>query len=153
MEYVKWIITIISIFFVSSVVIMLFQMNQLNSFQQEVNYQIERHGGLTDQAIVDLDRHVRDTYDSCVIELDSRGKIPANHPEQETCKNPFYLKEYHVADDGVEYWMTRGDDKAGFGTQIHYAIKRPIGSIGEEPFVEPTAIGTSVSRIRGISKP
>lgn len=146
MEYVKWFVMIISVFFISIVMIMMFRMNELNSFQQEVNYQIERHGGLTNQAISDLDKHARKAYDSCLIELDTRGEIPPNTPED--CKNPFYIKEY-VSDGDVDRWITRGDDKAGFGTQIHYAIKRPISSIGENSIINPVAMGTSVSRIRG----
>lgn len=146
MEYVKWFVMIASIFFISIVVIMMFRMNEVNSFQQEVNYQIERHGGLTDSAIADLDNHVKDAYGSCVVELDASGNEPSSIPEE--CENPFYIKEY-IDDEGTAKWHKRGDVKASFGTQINYAIVRHVGSIGETPIVKPSVLGTSASRVRG----
>lgn len=44
MEFAKWFIGIIAVAFVTTMVVFLFQLNQVNNFQQEVNYQIERHG-------------------------------------------------------------------------------------------------------------
>lgn len=137
---------IMSVFFISVVVIMMFRMNEVNSFQQEVNYQIERHGGLTDEAIADLDKHVQDAYGSCTVELDANGNEPSDLPEN--CENPFYIKEY-IDDDGTDRWYSRGDVKASFGTQINYAIVRHVGSIGETPLVKPSILGTSASRVRG----
>lgn len=51
MEYAKWFIGMISIMFISVAVIFMFKLNEVNSFQQEVNYQIERHGGLTNAVV------------------------------------------------------------------------------------------------------
>lgn len=139
----------------------MFRMNELNSFQQEVNYQIERHGGLTPKAISELDEHTRKAYGSCLIELDENGEIPDATDIPEDCedtKNAFYIKEYvkeYVSDEDdednvieVAKWITRDDDGDAFGTQIHYVIKRPI-SIGETQIIDPVVMGTSVSRIRG----
>ena len=147
MEYVKWFVISVSLYFITITVMMMFQMNQMNSFQQEVNYQAERHGGLTNSAIADLDEHVKNVYDSCVVELDENGNIPADSPEG--CDNPFYLKEYVINDDGTKHWYKREDVRAAFGTQIDYAIVRHIGSINDRPLVKPTILGTSASRVRG----
>jgi len=134
-------------------VMMMFQMNQMNSFQQEVNYQIERHGGLTQEAIDALSEHVENVYGSCVVELDGNGNIPADSTEK--CESPFYLKEYIIekaeneGDEDTKYWYSRGETKAAFGTQIDYVIIRHIGSINGRPLIKPTIIGTSASRVRG----
>ena len=147
MEYVKWFIISVSLFFVTITVMAMFQMNQMNSFQQEVNYQIERHGGLTKKAIDALNEHVENVYDACIVELDENGDIPAD--KSEGCDNPFYLKEYVINEDGTKHWYKRGDVEATFGTQIDYVIIRHIGSINGRPFIKPTIIGTSASRVRG----
>lgn len=147
MEYVKWFVISVSLYFITITVMMMFQMNQMNSFQQEVNYQIERHGGLTDDAIDALNDHVKNVYDTCIVELDGNGNIPADSTEE--CGNPFYLKEYVINEDGTKHWYKRGDVKAAFGTQIDYVIIRHIGSINGRPFIKPTILGTSASRVRG----
>lgn len=147
MEYVKWFVISVSLYFITITVMMMFQMNQMNSFQQEVNYQIERHGGLTDDAIDALNEHVKNVYGSRVVELDENGDIPADSTEK--CGNPFYLKEYVINEDGTKHWYSRGETKAAFGTQIDYVIIRHIGSINGRPLIKPTIIGTSASRVRG----
>jgi len=138
MEYVKWTIIIVSLFFISIVVMGMFKLTEVNSFQQEVNYQIERNGGLTEQAFTDLDEFVRDNYGSCVIGMDD--------PVPEDCKDPFRLAEF---DNDTKTWVSRGNTKASFGTQIHYAIKRSVGEIQGHSIFEPSVIGTSASRVRG----
>lgn len=140
MEYVKWIVIVISIAFVAIVTVGMFKLNEVNSFQQEVNYQVERHGGLTDDAYVALNKFVSDNYGSCVV----KG-IDGTAPED--CKDPFYLAEF---DDEDNVWIDeRGNDQAPFGTQIHYGLKRSVGQIQGMPLFEPTVIGTSASRVRG----
>lgn len=47
MEYAKWFIGLVAVMFISVAVVFMFKLNEVNGFQQEVNYQIERHGGLT----------------------------------------------------------------------------------------------------------
>lgn len=141
MEYVKWLIIIFSLFFVSVVVMGMFKLNEVNSFQQEVNYQIERNGGLTEQAIANLNDFVEEAYGSCVIGMDD--------PVPEGCKDPFRLREFVINDDDSKTWYDRGDEKAPFGTQIHYVIKRTVGQVQGMPVFEPTVIGTSASRVRG----
>ena len=147
MEYVKWFIISVSLYFITITVMMMFQMNQMNSFQQEVNYQIERHGGLTTEAIKNLNDHVENVYGSYVVELDKNGNIPTDKPEGRG--NPFYLKEYVINEDGTKHWYSRGETKAVFGTQINYVIIRHIGSINGRPLIKPTILGTSASRVRG----
>lgn len=143
MEYIKWIVIIISLFFISIVVMAMFKLNEVNTFQQEVNYQIERNGGLTEQAIANLNDFVEEAYGSCVIGMDEDDPVP------EGCKDPFRLREFVVNDDDSKTWYDRDDKAAPFGTQIHYAIKRTVGDIKGMPVFEPTVIGTSASRVRG----
>ena len=50
MEYIKAFLGMIVGALVIVAVIFLFRLNEINTFQQEVNYQIERNGGLTDDA-------------------------------------------------------------------------------------------------------
>lgn len=51
MEIVKWFIFVILIMLIMSVGIFIFRLQDVNHYKQKVNQQIERKGGLTDEAI------------------------------------------------------------------------------------------------------
>lgn len=51
MEMVKWFIALILIMMMVSLTVFLIQMGDINTFKQQVNYQIERNGGLTEDAM------------------------------------------------------------------------------------------------------
>lgn len=163
MEYVKWFIGIMSGFFTLLLVIFLFQLNEINTFQQEVNYQIERHGGLTTEAKSDLSRYAETQHNGYVsfsLEnnkpspgvhnvvdgkvVDSSGEVLAfsgfSLVEVEADANSSDLVVYHRGSDA--------DDQERYGEPIMYALKRHVGSIGDFT-LEPVVMGESASRVRG----
>ena len=57
MEFVKWFIGLLSFMLLFAAVVFFFQLGQVNDFKQQVNYQIERNGGLTESAISSIDEY------------------------------------------------------------------------------------------------
>lgn len=51
MEYVKWFIALFFLVGMVAIVLFFLDINGANSFKQQVNYHIERNGGLTEEAI------------------------------------------------------------------------------------------------------
>lgn len=153
MEYAKWFIGIISVMFIVVVVIFMFKLNEVNSFQQEVNYQIERHGGLTQEAKVALNEHAKNAYGGCLAESSGYGApclLPEDKADDSVSSSGLFVREYKTQDDDTTYYYDRANDKqARYGTPIHYVITRQIGHIGGTSFFEPAVIGTSSSRVRG----
>lgn len=163
MEYAKWFIGIVSIMFIAVAVIFMFKLNEVNSFQQEVNYQIERHGGLTQEAKVELNQHAKMAYGGCLAESSEYG-ADCLFPEPEGVESSgFFVREYKVEEEDLNgdgdyndenettryYYDRENDEKARYGTTIHYVITRQIGHIGDTSFFEPAVTGTSSSRVRG----
>lgn len=62
MEIVKWFIGLLLTMMIISISIFLFQVGNINSFKQEVNYQIERQGGLTETAVANINAHSEAYY-------------------------------------------------------------------------------------------
>lgn len=61
-EFTKWFIGILLIMLIASVGVIFFQLQEVNSFKQQVNYQIERKGGLTEEAIRELNDYAQENY-------------------------------------------------------------------------------------------
>lgn len=157
MEYAKWFIGIMSTVLMAVVVVFMFRINEMNAFQQEVNYQIERHGGLTPEAMVALDKHAREAYGGCLInKVGDDGKIACAMSPSTAETSGFFVKEY-IQDEatGKKSYYTRPSDKpARYGTQIRYVITRRIGTSNSSgALFEPAVVGSSASRVRGVQTP
>lgn len=59
MEIVKWFTGLLLVMTMISVALFCYQLQDVNTFKQQVNYQIERNGGLTSKAI----RNIKDYSD------------------------------------------------------------------------------------------
>ncbi|WP_078598375.1 hypothetical protein [Evansella clarkii] len=152
MEYAKWFIGIVSFFFITMAVIFMFQLNEVNSFQQDVNHQIERHGGLTEEALVVLNDRAKLAYGGCLA-ASPEDNAPCLFEEDRNDDNVkssgFFVREYQMQEDGQNVYYDRGENQARYGTPIHYVITREIGNWGESSFFKPSVVGTSASRVRG----
>lgn len=62
MEIVKWFITLFLIMGIVSLTYFGIQLANVNSFKQQVNYQIERQGGLTEEAVQNLKEYSDKSY-------------------------------------------------------------------------------------------
>lgn len=62
MEIVKWFIGLVIIMVMVSVGLFCYQLQDVNSFKQQVNYQIERRGGLTAEALKSLKEYSDKNY-------------------------------------------------------------------------------------------
>lgn len=153
MEFVKWFIGIISVAFVAMVVVFLFKLNEVNGFQQEVNYQIERHGGLTEDAMVELNDVAKQSYGGCIVETTEDGAacyFEADQNDEDVKSSGFFVMEIDERSDGTQVFRVRDeDDKARYGENINYGITRQIGSINGVSFLKPAVLGESASRVRG----
>lgn len=156
MEYAKWFIGMVSIMFIAIAVIFMFRLNEMNSFQQDVNYQIERHGGLTEEAKIALNEKAKSTYGGCIVEASGHNApclFEEDRNDEDVKSSGFFIREYKTEDDGSRIYYDRGDDQARYGTTIHYVLTRQIGEVGVDgtAFIEPAVLGTSASRVRGTS--
>jgi hypothetical protein len=61
MEILKWFLGLLLILGIVSTGIFFFQVQEVNTFKQQINYQIERRGGLTPEAIEELETYA-DTF-------------------------------------------------------------------------------------------
>lgn len=146
MEYVKWFIGIVSTGFMVMVVILMFRLNEVNTFQQEVNYQIERNGGITTDVEKELNKYAEVQYGGYVSfslkDNDNKHSAPG------TSFSGFTLVEVVEKPNGSLQWVSRGSDQAKYGTPIKYVLKRNIGQIGDFS-LDPVVVGESASRVRG----
>ena len=152
MEYAKWFIGMVSVMFIVVAVVFMFRLNEMNSFQQDVNYQIERHGGLTEEAKIALNEKAKAAYGGCIVES-SENNAPclfeADQADDSMKSSGFFVREYKTQEDGSAVYYDRGEDQARYGTTIHYVLSRQIGDIGGNSFIEPSVLGTGASRVRG----
>lgn len=154
MEYAKWFIGMLSVMFITVAVVFMFRLNEVNSFQQEVNYQIERHGGLTQEAKIALNDKAKRSYGGCLVsgsEDNAPCLFTADQNDPSVKSSGFFIREYKTQEDGSGVYYDRGDEQARYGTQIHYVLTRQIGNISNTSFFKPSVLGTSASRVRGSS--
>lgn len=153
MEYAKWFIGIVSVMFITMAVIFMFRLNEVNSFQQDVNYQVERHGGLTEEAKIALNEQAKNAYGGCIVqsaEDDAPCLFEADRQNDDVKSSGFFIREYKVQDDGSAVYYDRSDeDQARYGTTIRYVLTRQIGNISGSSFFKPSVLGASASRVRG----
>ncbi|GAF66458.1 hypothetical protein BTS2_3359 [Bacillus sp. TS-2] len=62
MALVKMFLIALGVALIVSVAVFMFQISQVNNFKQYVNYQIERNGGLTNEAISSIDNYSNEHY-------------------------------------------------------------------------------------------
>lgn len=154
MEYAKWFIGMLSVMFITVAVVFMFRLNEVNSFQQDVNYQIERHGGLTQEAKVALNDKAKTAYGGCLAsgpEDNAPCLFEADRNDATMKSSGFFIREYKSQEDGSAVYYDRVDEQARYGTEIHYVLIRQIGSISGASFFKPSVLGTSASRVRGTS--
>lgn len=67
MEIVKSYFTLFGVVLIVTVAVLGIKVSNINSYKQQVNYQIERHGGLTEVAVQNLkeysDKHYKGAFD------------------------------------------------------------------------------------------
>ncbi|HBL1652533.1 hypothetical protein [Enterococcus sp. HMSC076E04] len=63
MEIIKWFIGLIMIMTMVSIGLFCVRLQDINTFKQQVNYQIERKGGLTTEAVEAIDKYSDTNYD------------------------------------------------------------------------------------------
>lgn len=151
MEYAKWFIGILTAVLMAVMVVFMFKINEMNAFQQEVNYQIERHGGLTPEALVALDKHAREVYGGCIAAT-SEDPTECQYGSATGEFSGFFVKEY-IEDEATgekSYYTRKTGEEARYGTQIRYVITRQIGDAGNITMFKPAVIGSSASRVRGV---
>lgn len=148
MEYVKWFIGLTSMVFVLILVVFLFKLNEVSGFQQEVNYQIERNGGLTSDAMASLNQIAIDNYGGCLMKTkDDFGCLVGSSDKS----SGFFVSEIVDIGGGKYAFYDRPDGvTARYGTPVKYVIVRSIGKI-ESLIMKPSVVGESASRIRGTS--
>lgn len=62
MELVKWFVGLLLVMLILAITVFGIELSSVNNFKQQVNYQIERNGGLTDTALKELDEYSHKYY-------------------------------------------------------------------------------------------
>lgn len=62
MEFIKWILYLFMIVMLMTLSLYYIQVSDSNTFKQQVNYEIERNGGLTDVAVNNLGDYSKEMY-------------------------------------------------------------------------------------------
>lgn len=133
-----------------SIVFLGMQMQKINSFKQEVNYTIERQGGLTSKAISDLKKVSNDTYNGMFTINKGLADVNGNGVIEDL--------EGQTSVSGHN-WIG-GMPQGQFGTQYMYQIdiKIPIpfagiftmdGDNSKTQYFNAQMAGTAVSKVRG----
>ena len=157
MEYAKWLIAAIATMFVTMAAVYMYQLNEVNNFQQEVNYQIERHGGLTKEAYADLNKRAITTYGGCLSAKGSTSKggdsasCLYNGDNGSDGFSGFFVCEAKDGDPskGCRRDIRPTNKQARYGTPVKYIVTRQIGQVNGKSFINPVVVGTSSSRVRG----
>lgn len=149
LEFVKWFLGMMILSAIITFGVFMFRLNEVNSFQQEVNYQIERHGGLTPTAMKKLNEQAKLSYGGCLLKSNDDDKTCYDPADKGGPSSGFAVREFKITGTTKQYY-TRGDtEKARYGDQVNYVITRSIGNIQDVSFLKPATIGSAGSRVRG----
>ena len=149
MEFVKWFISFVIVSFVVTIIALMFQLNEVNSFHQEVNYQIERFGGLTPDALLELNYYAISNYEGVLDNAYIRNYTDesGNQPYKDQPSSGFIVAEY--IPETNQYYVRAAGEEASYGSRIHYIIERRIGNLLGSPVFTPSIKGSATSHIRG----
>lgn len=64
MEFFKWFTRLLSVMVLMALVVFGVQANEINTYKNQVNYHIERYGGLTNQALIELTNYSDEVYNN-----------------------------------------------------------------------------------------
>ncbi|MEK4181677.1 hypothetical protein NSQ61_19740 [Aeribacillus sp. FSL K6-1121] len=99
-EFVKWFIGLLLLLMLISVTIFFIELEGVNSYKQQVNYQIERKGGLTADAVAYLDSYSKTYYKGrFTIESDKLNeKVSYGEMVDYEIKGKFDIKIFPIPD-------------------------------------------------------
>lgn len=126
-----------------------FQLQQINSYKQQVNYTIERQGGLTAAAITDLKKLSNENYSGYFT-------IVATTTDK-NADGVVAVGEGLVKSADGKSWLpasTQGDFGQQYKYKMHIKIPIPFGGVlaakedSALKYFETDMIGSSVSKVR-----
>ncbi|WP_260288388.1 hypothetical protein [Peribacillus aracenensis] len=105
MEFVKWFIALLVIMMLISLAMFFIELSNVNSFKQQVNYQIERQGGLTNTAISNINQTSNDYYNGTFTVISDRlnTKVAYGEPVDYVVKGTFDIKILPIPDVKLEF--------------------------------------------------
>ncbi|RBP59282.1 hypothetical protein DES36_1197 [Alkalibaculum bacchi] len=100
MEIVKWFIGLLLLAMLLAAAIFFIEVGGVNPFKQQVNYQIERNGGLTENAITNINTYSENYYDGRFsVESDKLNqKVEYGEIVDYTVKGVFEIKIFPAPD-------------------------------------------------------
>lgn len=101
MEFIKWFLGIFLFFMLLSIAMFSFDLGNVNSFKQQVNYQIERQGGLTETAVANINDY-SDKYYHGAFQIESEQlneKVAYGDIVDYTVKGTFDIKIFPIIPD------------------------------------------------------
>ncbi len=108
MELVKWFVGLLLLMMFISLTMFFFQFGNINSFKQQVNYQIERHGGLTEAAVENINQYSTEIYNGA-FEIESEQlneKVAYGETVDYVIKATFEISIFPVPDVEIDYGGT-----------------------------------------------
>ncbi|MBT2604959.1 DUF4320 family protein [Bacillus sp. ISL-53] len=105
MEFVKWFIALLVIMMLISLSMFFIELSNVNSFKQQVNYQIERQGGLTDPALSNIKQISDDYYNGTfTVTSDSLStKVTYGETVDYVVKGTFDIKILPIPDVKLDF--------------------------------------------------
>lgn len=101
MEFWKWMLSIMLLMTFVSFAIFCMDLGNINSFKQQVNYQIERHGGLTETAVENLNEYSQKYYhgDFVIKSNQLNEKVSYGDTVDYTVRGTFDIKIFPIIPD------------------------------------------------------
>lgn len=105
MELVKWFVGLLLIMMLISLTMFSFQLDNVNSFKQQVNYQIERQGGLTETAIKNINEYSKKYYNGAFKVESERlnEKVAFGEAVDYVVKGTFKIQIFPISDIHLDF--------------------------------------------------
>lgn len=133
-EVIKWIIVSIALAMLFALGVTGYRFNQLSNYQTYVNTQIQEHGGLTDEAIANIEKKSKHYNGWFYVSLENVTQDEkTNDHANKYNSNEFSQKAKTFASNEENKKLVNPYAKNAYGTKIHYKIKTNVPIVGNDP--------------------
>lgn len=105
MEFIKWFIGLLLVFGMVATGIFCFQVQDVNGFKQQVAYQIERKGGLTSEALQELEAYSETYFEGryTITSDKANQKLAFGEAVEYTIKGVYTIAFFPIPDIELEF--------------------------------------------------
>lgn len=152
MEFVKWFLYLLLMFMALALFMFFFQVGQTNRFEGFVTSQIERHGGLTPQAVENIEIENQNYYDGrYTVSIDEAGtSADVTYAQQDAADK--YTEAGELSSDYIHEYGAHSvmNETLAYGDVLSYNVRAeyPILFGWSDPIAMTTS-GQAIVQIRG----